>query len=192
MFEKFTTETREAVVRAQDEAGSLGHDRIGPEHLLLAALRTPEEPGVATLVRLGVTAETCRSAVAGVVAGRGSDLGDEDAEALRTLGIDLAEIRRRAEESFGAGSLDAPAPAEDGGADGGRARQPAFAKRGKKALELTLREAQTRRDRHIGTEHLVLALLRADDSISSAVRDRLGLVGADVRELVLADLREAA
>ena len=38
MFERFTTEARTAVVRAQTEARSLGHGWIGTEHLLLALL----------------------------------------------------------------------------------------------------------------------------------------------------------
>ncbi|NGO70428.1 Clp protease N-terminal domain-containing protein [Streptomyces boncukensis] len=63
MFERFTTSARESVIGAQEEARSLRHDRIGAEHLLLAALRSPGRPGAATLVRLGATAASCRSAV---------------------------------------------------------------------------------------------------------------------------------
>jgi ATP-dependent Clp protease ATP-binding subunit ClpA len=108
MFERFTRSARQVVVGAQEEARGLGHDWIGTEHLLLAAVRQSEQPGAATLVRLGVTAENCRAAVAGVVSTQGDALGPEDAEALKALGIDLDEIRRRAEGAFGDGALDPP------------------------------------------------------------------------------------
>lgn len=131
MFERFTRPAREVVVRAQEEARGLGHGWIGTEHLLLAALRAPDQPGAATLVRLGVSAESCRAAISGVVGGADGDaLGPEDAEALRAFGIDLEEIRRRAESAFGDGALDAPvndpgpphrAGAASCGVNGGRA-----------------------------------------------------------------------
>lgn len=217
MFERFTRPAREVVVRAQEEARGLGHDWIGTEHLLLAALRAPDQPGAATLVRLGVSAESCRAAISGVVGGaEGDGLGPEDAEALKALGIDLDEIRRRAESAFGDGALDAPvsdpgeaAPRrrrflrrqrrESGGSSGiTTARPPGpsghipFTGRAKKALELSLREAVARKDRHIGVEHVVLALLRGDDKISQGMFRRLGVAPKETRDLVLDDLRSAA
>ncbi|HWM35561.1 MAG TPA: Clp protease N-terminal domain-containing protein, partial [Streptomyces sp.] len=124
MFERFTRPARQVVVGAQEEARSLGHDWIGTEHLLLAAVRLPQEPGAATLVRLGLTAGNCRAAVANVVSGPGDALGPEDAEALKALGIDLDEIRRRAENAFGDGALDAPQP--HAGTVAGRRRRLPF------------------------------------------------------------------
>lgn len=215
MFERFTRPARQVVVGAQEEARSLGHDWIGTEHLLLAAVRLPQEPGAATLVRLGLTAGNCRAAVANVVTGQGDALGPEDAEALKAFGIDLDEIRRRAENAFGDGALDAPAT--DPGA-GRRRRLPfgrrqhreskgslgvpsevpgpsghiRFTGRAKKALELSLREAIARKERHIGVEHIVLALLRGDDKISQGLFQQLGVAPGEMRDLVVADLRSAA
>ncbi|GAA2088255.1 Clp protease N-terminal domain-containing protein [Streptomyces albiaxialis] len=210
MFERFTKEARDTVRRAQEEARDLRHGWIGTEHLLLASLRRPEQPGVATLARLGVTATSCRGAVAGVVSARSGALGPEDAEALRAFGIDLDEVSRKAEENFGPGALhgplDDPEPGrrprgvfgrrsrdgeDDTGAGAVKGHIP-FSPRAKKALELTLREAVARNDRRIGPEHLTLALLRSDDRITRAVFDRLGIAPKDVRELVLDDLRQAA
>lgn len=215
MFERFSRAARQVVVDAQEEARSLDHDWIGTEHILLAALRQPSEPGVATLVRSGLSAEGCRAAVSGVVGGPGDrPLGQEDAEALKTLGIDLEEIRRRAEGAFGEGALDSPVPDP---VDGRRRRRfsglrrresrgslglpdavptPSrhirFTSRAKKALELALREAIARKDRGIGTEHVVLALLRGDDKISQGLFQQLGVAPGEMRDLVLADLRKAA
>jgi ATP-dependent Clp protease ATP-binding subunit ClpA len=43
VFERFNEQARQVVVLAQDEARSLGHDRIGSEHLLLGLLRLDDE-----------------------------------------------------------------------------------------------------------------------------------------------------
>ncbi|MFE9329528.1 Clp protease N-terminal domain-containing protein [Streptomyces sp. NPDC006925] len=193
MFERFTGEARDVVIGAQEEAHSLGHDRIGTEHLLLGAMRRPEQTGAATLYRLGVSAASCRAAVAGVVAGSREDLGPQDAEALRALGIDLAEVRRHAEESFGAGALDAaPGSARTGRGGGTATRHIPFSARAKDALKRALREASARGDREIGTAHVLLGVLRSEDNISVAVFSRLGVDPDVVHELVLDDLRTAA
>ncbi|MGW8376285.1 Clp protease N-terminal domain-containing protein [Streptomyces sp. ODS28] len=213
MFERFTGQARQLVIGAQEEARALGHDRIGTEHLLLGALLWPEQPGAATLIRLGASAEDCRAAMASLSGPRGDALDEEDAEALKALGIDLAEVRRRADDAFGSGALDAAAPeagrkqrglfglgrrrgADDGRPSGKPNGRPKghipFTARAKKALELSLREAVARNDRTIGVEHIVLALLRGEDATTRELLERLGLAPREAREAVLADLRKAA
>lgn len=218
MFERFSRPARQIVIDAQEEARSLGHDWVGTEHLLLAALRRPEQPGAATLVRLGVGPESCRAAIDGVIGGTGDGaLGPADAEALKALGIDLDEVRRRAEVAFGDGALDSagagsvqsvprrrrvmrrlrragrsgPGPDIAEAATGPRGHIR-FTARAKKALELSLREAIARKDRSIGTEHVVLALLRGDDKVSQGLFRELGVAPGEMRERVLGDLRPAA
>ncbi|PZF86222.1 Clp protease N-terminal domain-containing protein [Jiangella anatolica] len=199
MFERFTKEARFAVIGAQEEARELRHRSIGTEHVLLALLATPDAPGVATLTRMGVTAERGRDAV--VALAGGPALGEEDTEALKAFGIDLDEVRKRAEQAFGEGALDAPL--EDGRGkrfgvfrrgkqDDGRLGHLPFTPRAKKALELSLREALARKDGSIGTQHLLLGLLRSDDQQTVALFDRLGIQPRAVREQILADLRKAA
>jgi len=65
-----------------------------------------------------------------------------------------------------------------GGAPSGHVR---FSPAAKKALELALREALRIGDREIGTDHLVLGLLRTSDGAAAAVLDRLGVDAAAVR-----------
>lgn len=56
LFTRFTPEAREVVVEAQTRARSLGHDRVGTEHLLLGVLARGEgTPLVEGLGALGVT-----------------------------------------------------------------------------------------------------------------------------------------
>lgn len=57
MLESFTEDARLVVVRAQEEARTLGHDFVGVEHLLLGVART--DPAL-----LRVTAEEIRAQVA--------------------------------------------------------------------------------------------------------------------------------
>ncbi|MZE76394.1 Clp protease, partial [Streptomyces sp. SID5475] len=106
MFERFTRQARQVVVQAQEETRNLGHPAVGSEHLLLAALSRRDDPATAALSRLGVTAGSCRAEVERLTDRGGSGLGPDDAESLRSLGIDPDEIRSRAEAAFGPGALD--------------------------------------------------------------------------------------
>ncbi|MER5969137.1 Clp protease N-terminal domain-containing protein [Streptomyces sp. NPDC002055] len=208
MFERFTRQARTVVVQAQQEARSLGHTDIGTEHLLLGVLAQDGPPVADTLRRRGITAPACRSAVETVL-GRGNAPaadGADDAEVLQALGIDLDEVRSRAERTFGPGALDAPAaepvprsrrllPFPLGrrrNRDGGRGGHIPFAPRARRALQRSLREAVDMKSRHIGVEHLLLGLLDPADKLTSEVLRRLGTEPGTVRADVLADLARAA
>ncbi|NAZ81871.1 hypothetical protein GTR02_08570 [Kineococcus sp. R8] len=155
MFERFTTPAREVVVSAQAVARELGHPEIGDQHLLLALVRTE---GVASAVLRGAGTDPVRlrDAVA---------RGDDPAEALAALGIDLDEVRRRAEATFGPGALDRPSPRRRGRLTRlfGLEHLP-FTAPARRVLENALRAAQALGDRELGTEHLLLGLLAAEDS----------------------------
>ena len=68
MFEKFNSEARETVIRAQQEARDLGHNYIGTEHLLLALLAGRSE-GVArqTLSALEIRHDRIRDDILAIV-----------------------------------------------------------------------------------------------------------------------------
>jgi ATP-dependent Clp protease ATP-binding subunit ClpA len=158
VFERFTSDARDVVVLAQEEARVLRHGHIGTEHLLLAQLRLDTTTTV--LHRHGLDHDEVAAAVA---AHLGS--ADLDAEALRTLGIDLDAVRDVAEATFGPGALDAPRR-------GRQPRSPAhipFSSRAKKVLELSLREALAMRARTITDGHIVLGLLREGQGLAAKV-----------------------
>ena len=67
---RVTERAQHAVLDAKQEAGRLGHDRVGTEHLLLGLLRDQESLAVVTLVGLGIRVETVRRRVEETV-GRG-------------------------------------------------------------------------------------------------------------------------
>ncbi len=70
MFERFTDRARHVVVLAQGEAGMLGHDYIGTEHLLLGLLSEEEGMAAQVLGELGIRLESARSEVESII-GRG-------------------------------------------------------------------------------------------------------------------------
>lgn len=194
MFERFTRQARDVVLQARSEAQSMKHRHIGPEHLLLGVLAQPDAPGAATLTRLGLTAETIRDDVANVVVT--SDLTAADADALRMLGIDLDEVRRRVEKTFGPGALDRPR-LRDWRPWRRERPEPAsghipFTPRAKHILEYGLRQAIARKDRHIGVEHIVLGLLTFKGTVVAELLRRHGIEPADARREVVDDLDQAA
>nr|WP_296777571.1 Clp protease N-terminal domain-containing protein [Rhodococcus sp. (in: high G+C Gram-positive bacteria)] len=166
MFEKFTSSAREAVVAAQTEARRSHADRIGTSHLFLGIIGSADPALASLLADEGYTADSVRGTLSAT-----SALGDRDAEALESIGIDLDSVRASLEATFGEGALDEPAP------DTRRwlhrkTGHIAFAPASKKAIELSLREAIARKDSEIRCEHLLLGLIRGgDDSFTSIVTE---------------------
>lgn len=125
--------------------------------------------------------------------------------ALSSLGIDLAEVRRRVEAGFGPGALEQAAPeAEQRGRVPWRRQRPAeagpakpqghipFSPAAKKALEQSLREALELQDKHIGVEHMLLGAVHPKAGPTADLLQRLGTAPEDVRAAVLAARGEAA
>jgi ATP-dependent Clp protease ATP-binding subunit ClpA len=176
VFERFTPQARSAVVAAQDEARRLHHPRIGTEHVLVALLVEPVGAGGRALRRLGVDLEAARGELAGGGFAPTTSFAPEEAEALQSIGIDLDEVRRSVEDAFGEGALER---AERRWL--ARGHIP-FSPNAKKCLELSLREALRLGDKHIGTEHIALALCRdADRSGAGRLLRALRVEGAGLR-----------
>jgi ATP-dependent Clp protease ATP-binding subunit ClpA len=198
MFERFTDQARHVVKLARDEAKGLHHRYIGTEHLLLAMLDKESGLAYTVLTEAGVTHERVRAAVE-AYAGEGR-LGDADAEALLAIGIDLPAVRAKIEELFGPGALDPPDPEPKRGLlrrrrppaqPGPRDRTP-FVPRSKKVLELSLREALRLGHNHIGSEHILLGLLREGEGLAAKILTDAGLSIEDLRARTIAALDEAA
>ena len=146
-----------------EEGRDAGDGYIGTEHVVIALA---QDDGVAgeVLRAAGVTAQELRqSRVAGDVDDSGGRL---DADALRHLGIELDDVRRSVEETFGEGALDA-APARGSRRRWGGSRIP-FTGRAKASLERGLRQAIRLGDTRIGSEHLLLGVL--DEGTGAGVR----------------------
>jgi hypothetical protein len=94
------------------------------------------------------------------------------AKALELLGISLDAVRQRVEEIIGQGQ-DAPSG------------HIPFTPRTKKVLELALRESQQLGHNYIGTEHILLGLIREGDGVAAQVLVKLGADLNRVRQQVL-------
>jgi len=165
MFERFSGPAREGVARAQEEARALSAPQILPAHLLVGAVAAAEasgSPAAPVLAGCGLTAQALRARLR--APGQGRPLGEEDAAALRSVGIDLQQVRRAVDASFGPGTFD--------GADAGPKRgrfgvrkggHTPFSSGARTVMELSLRESLARKDGYIGVEHILLAVLRRAD-----------------------------
>jgi ATP-dependent Clp protease ATP-binding subunit ClpC len=175
IYDRFTALAKRAIVGARDAAGSLGHDFIGTEHLLIGLAQTA---GLASeaLRAHGAELTALRSEAALQMSARGipATRGQAAADALSTLGIDVSEIRRRADASFGAGSFQFP--------------RPAFSLSVKQAIKASLEQARAAGQEEIDTEHLLLGVLAAEGDPAILVLTSLGVDVAALRETVLSRL----
>ena len=189
MLERFTERARGTVVFAQEEARDLHHHHIDTEHLLLGLLRDRTSVGYEALDRLGIHLDDVRSEVVRAAGeGHPATLDERDAEALRVIGIDLHEVRRRIEEAFGQGALERSASARRrrGGrkACGPSVGHIPFTPRAKKVLELAVREAKALRHDYIGTEHILLGLVREWDGLAAGMLAERDVSDERVRTVV--------
>ncbi len=139
MLNRFTERARKVLALAQQEAGRLGHDYIGTEHLLLGLLAEGE--GVA-------------------------------AKALGTLNINLEAVRTQVENTIGRGEK-------------GEGSEAAYTPRAKKVIELSVEEAQSLGHNYIGTEHLLLGLIREGEGVAAQVLTGMGADINQVRQRVI-------
>jgi len=95
------------------------------------------------------------------------------AKALESLGVSLEAVREKVEETIG------PPPA------GVPANSPPFTPRAKKVLELSLREALQLGHNYIGTEHMLLGLVREGEGVAAQVLVSLGADLPRVRQQVI-------
>ncbi|MEU0999574.1 Clp protease N-terminal domain-containing protein [Streptomyces tibetensis] len=155
MFERFTKDARDVVKGAYVYVeGSGGGGRcVEPEHLLLALLDREGSRGSFALAALGLgeRRESVREALR--EARRRAGLTQAETDALAGLGIDVAEIVARVEETHGVGAL-----AGDRTDKRWWSGRTSFGREAKGVLERSLRVALAQRDRHIGDEHILLAL----------------------------------
>jgi ATP-dependent Clp protease ATP-binding subunit ClpC len=63
MFERFTDQSRRAIVLAQEEARQLNHDHIGTEHVLAGLLREQRAAAARVLEASGITLEAVRERI---------------------------------------------------------------------------------------------------------------------------------
>lgn len=170
-FGKFTQRCREVLNFANEEAAQLNHNYIGTEHLLLGIVH--EGKGVAAI-------------------------------ALERAGLDLNNIRERMMQLLELVQQTSP---EGPGAQIKAAVQSvlgisrpfqlfgerSLTKRAKKVIELSVDEARRQGHHYIGTEHLLLGILREGEGLAARVLIQgCGLQLDSMRELVVQILKKSA
>src|ERR687890_454397 len=166
IFTRFSDRSRMCVEAALDEARMLGHDSLGDEDLLLGILRADDGIGAEALSSLGVTLEGAREESEELLSG-----------ALASIGISLEEVRREAGDAF---ELRIPDK-----------RRIPISPWAKKALVEARKEMRRLGDNHLGTEHVLLGILRNADGMAVRMLSRMG-VSPEVVEERLFELRGLA
>jgi ATP-dependent Clp protease ATP-binding subunit ClpA len=170
MFERLNPDARQAVVLAQADARRLHHNYLGTEHLLLGLMELPSTPSARLLAEGGLDRPGAEAVILRLLRTPEPRLDELDADALRTIGIDLSAVRETVETAFGPGAL---AREPDRGRSGRlvSGRSTPFTARAKTALELSLREAVRRKHTCIADGHLLLGLLQARGLAAKVIAD---------------------
>jgi|TARA_B110001469_G_C9645233_1_gene325821 ATP-dependent Clp protease ATP-binding subunit ClpC len=106
--------------------------------------------------------------------GEGTGVGPK---ALKALGVTLKDARVEVEKIIGRGS-------------GFVAVEIPFTPRAKRVLELSLEEARQLGHNYIGTEHLLLGLIREGEGVASRVLENLGVDSSKLRSQIIRFLGE--
>src|SRR3954469_11894156 len=151
MFERFTKDARRVVADATTIAQGATASETRPQHLFRALLGDESSIPVVVLEQCGATVTELRDELDRRRMRYVDGLDEDDAEALAAIGIDLDEVVRRLDDNLGGTS--------------GRRGTPRMSRASKKVLELALREAIAMRHDYIGSEHLLLGLVRENDRV---------------------------
>lgn len=177
LFRQFTDRARTVVLEAQAEAVEWGRSIIGTEDVLLGMLREGTGLAGVLLGEFGVTLDAVREKLAPALTRSVSSSRVDPASALAAIGIDLDAVRNAIEASFGEGALHDPGAA------------PPFTEEVCDALEYAAEAAAMLRQRYIGTEHLLLGLLKEGEGPAGKT---LAGLGVNISELTRETRRRAA
>ena len=96
---------------------------------------------------------------------------------LTSLGLTADGVREQISRIVGSGDEEV------------RTGQIPFTPRSKKVLEMSLREALSLGHNYIGTEHILLGLVRENEGAAARILSVLGVTPEQIRDAVLASLR---
>jgi ATP-dependent Clp protease ATP-binding subunit ClpA len=164
-FERFTDRARHVMAESSQAAISLGDDFVGTEHLLLALFTEPQGLAGRALAAMDVSEDAVRAAIRAA--------GDRTPDGAEPP----------------ASSAEPPtSPGEPTAAAGSGARPP-FSAPAKRALRDALAVALEFGHNYIGTEHLLLALYRNEDSLAARILTQAGAIESTARAHIVPMLR---
>lgn len=130
MESNFSDRVKDVISYSREEALRLGHDYIGPEHLLLGLIREGEGKAIQILVNLGVDLQKLRRSIENAIKGT-----------ITVINLNNLPLTRQAE----------------------------------KVLKITYLEAKLDNSSLIGTEHLLLSILREDSNVAAQILSKFGI-----------------
>ncbi|HHG83945.1 MAG TPA: ATP-dependent Clp protease ATP-binding subunit, partial [Bacteroidetes bacterium] len=130
MESNFSDRVKDVISYSREEALRLGHDYIGPEHLLLGLIREGEGKAIKILARLGVDLNKLRKSVENAIKGT-----------ITVINLNNLPLTRQAE----------------------------------KVLKITYLEAKLDNSTLIGTEHLLLSILREDSNVAAQILSKFNI-----------------
>jgi ATP-dependent Clp protease ATP-binding subunit ClpA len=166
VWDRLTPDARAVMDRALAEADRLGHGYLGDEHVLLGLLGDPDSRAAVVLREAGLDLAAARTELARLTAaGLIPRCRADDVAALRSVGIDVEQVRERLSAVFGAEAVGRAvwrASRRPWWQGGGRRRtplcgRPLFVKR---ALELAAGHADAAGEPAVGSQHLLYGVLR--------------------------------
>jgi len=167
-----TPRAKKVIELAVDEARRLNHHYIGTEHLLLGLVREGEGIAAGVLESLGVNLEKVRGQTIMVLSQvSGTEAGQKDVSlSSRLAGEEVAS------------NPDVSAPDQQSSGQGGNSVK--FDTLARNVLRFAQEEAQLFQHNYIGTEHLLLGLLRETGGGAAKVLNHLGIEIEKAREAV--------
>jgi ATP-dependent Clp protease ATP-binding subunit ClpA len=191
VFERCDENTMAVFNNALAEARRLGHSYVGTEHLLLALLRRREFLPEAVTALLPRDADVVIAALESVLDGP----PPRDAELLKTLGIDLDEVRSAVRQTFGDDAVERLGrPVHQPWQPWRRPRRRCMsllaggmgvAPRVKQAFEHARRDADRRQRSAIDPAGLLLGMVEVEDALSNRLLRDAGIDPSEVRRVLL-------
>ncbi|MGZ6387971.1 MAG: Clp protease N-terminal domain-containing protein [Ktedonobacterales bacterium] len=167
---RLTPRAKKVIELAVDESRHLNHPYVGTEHLLLGLIREGEGIAAGVLESLGVNLEVARQATM-----RTLDAPGGTSERRETGPIPSSATVMGTHMHAMHGEPIGPLPASPDTFD-------MFTARALKVLSLAQEEAQRLNHNYIGTEHLLLGLIRENDGVAAKVLANLGVSLPEVRQ----------
>jgi bifunctional DNase/RNase len=186
-----TPRVKKVLELAEDEARLFDHHYIGTEHLLLGLIREGEGRGARALEKMGVNLEKVRAEtlrVLGEESGQQQSKNDKesfqspDEESAASYGQPIQDEDDRVQE-LSQEEKDFIQPFGSLNRDD-RDRFDKFTERARNVLGLAQEEAQRFQHNYIGTEHLLLGLVREGEGVAAQVLSNLGVELNKVRSAV--------
>lgn len=165
---KFTERMLKVLSLADVEAQELQHHYIGTEHFLLGLLREGEGIAAIALARSGVNYPDAHQHVLNLLE-RGQQPSGGAQRQVKAALQEILGMNRTAQDT----------------------EERGLTRRASKVLELAIDEARRFNHHYVGTEHLLLALVREGEGIAAKVLvESYGLKLAQVRQLIVDILSE--